>query len=186
MRNPLNRASRPLTITRLLEPLPSLQHLRRRLPLSVLSFIGSKQRSDSCNALFGFAALRLCGPACLFHRRAAGLPVLVHVVSRRAQGLRPHRVPFRRAILSPDADVEIPAAPPGRNHVVTAVKPAAVTMAAVRRSMKTRCGSGLKEDGQRIARHYNRRLRIACVGHHRNSGKPIITAHKYNPGETAC
>ncbi len=40
--------------------------------------------------------------------------------------------------------------------------------------------------GQRIAGRYSRRFKIACVGHQMNSGKPIMTAHKYNPGETAC
>ena len=86
----------------LLGPLPSLHHLRRRLPLCVRQLhwyytaVRLLQRVRArCSAL------RLCGPVYLIDRRAAGLPVLVHVVSRRAQGLRPRRVLFWLAILSP-------------------------------------------------------------------------------------
>ena len=38
-------------------------------------------------------ALRLLGPACRLHRRDGGLPVLVHVVSQRARGLRLRGIP---------------------------------------------------------------------------------------------
>src|ERR1700761_1026809 len=43
--------------------------------------------------------------------------VLVHVVSRRAQRLRPRRVPLRLAILSPVADVAFPLCEQGRHAV---------------------------------------------------------------------
>src|SRR5579863_1066508 len=89
----------------LLGPLPSLHYLRRGLLLCVQQL----HRYYAAVRLLQRVrvrrlALSLCGPVCLINRRAAGLPVLVHVVSRRAQGLRPRRVPLRLAILSPVAD----------------------------------------------------------------------------------
>jgi hypothetical protein len=50
------------------------------------SFTGTTPRSDSCNAYA--SAVRLCafcGPVFAIDRRAAGLPVLVHAVSRHAR-----------------------------------------------------------------------------------------------------
>jgi hypothetical protein len=72
---------------------PSLHCLRRRFPLFVRLF----HRYYSAVRLLPsvhvcIAGLRLHRPVCIFGRRTGGLPVLVHVVSRRAR-VFDHAVP---------------------------------------------------------------------------------------------
>src|ERR1700683_1211429 len=89
----------------LLGPPPSLRRLRRGSPLFVRLLHGYYATVRLLQRVrVHRSALRLCGPVCMIDRRAASLPVLAHVVSRRAQGLRPRRVPPRLAILLPVAD----------------------------------------------------------------------------------
>src|SRR5450631_2423133 len=78
----------------LLGPRPSLPSLRRRLPLFVQlvhRYYGAVRLLHSVRVRR--SALRLLGPASILtgSRRSGGLPVLVHVVSQRAQVLRLRR-----------------------------------------------------------------------------------------------
>ncbi len=64
-------------------------------------------------------AFHLPGPVCcLLRRRQRGLPVLVHVVSRRAWALRLRRTQPWLAILSPSASVAFPLTLQGRHPVL--------------------------------------------------------------------
>src|ERR1035437_3316010 len=60
------------------------------------------------------AAMGLRGPACRQRRRTGGLPVLMHIVSRRARGLRLRRILFRLAIYG-GIDVAFPIDKQGRH-----------------------------------------------------------------------
>src|ERR1700674_4788315 len=79
----------------LLGPRPSLPNLRRRLPFFVRLvhwYCGAVRLLHSVHVRR--SALRLLGPASALtgSRRSGGLPVLVHVVSQRAQVLRLRRI----------------------------------------------------------------------------------------------
>ena len=87
----------------LLDPLPSLRNLRRRL-LSLVRLLhryyGAVRLLDTVPAgRLASAFSRRTGPL-LASSRSRGLPVLVHVVSQRARGLRLRRADPRLALLS--------------------------------------------------------------------------------------
>ena len=96
---------------------PSLHCLRRRFPLFVRLF----HRYYSAVRLLPsvrvrIAALRLHRPVYLFGRRTGGLPVLVHVVSRRAR-VFDHAVSRSDSRFYAHADVAFPLSKQGRHTV---------------------------------------------------------------------